>query len=47
MVERDMEEAGKGRKRKGWGIGKKIIFGIVIFLFVIRNPKARRANKAL
>jgi hypothetical protein len=37
----------RSRKRKGWAIGKKLIFGIVIVRFVIRNPKARRANKAL
>jgi hypothetical protein len=28
------------------GIGKMLIFGIVILIFVIRNPKARRANQA-
>jgi hypothetical protein len=47
MDERDMEEEGKDRKGKGWGIGKKIAFGIVIFIFGIENPKARRANKAV
>jgi hypothetical protein len=47
MEERHMEEEGKNRKRKGWGLEKKMqIFGIIIFMFVIRNPKARRANKA-
>jgi hypothetical protein len=38
MDERGMNEKGKHRKRK--------VFGIVIFMFVIRIPKARRANKA-
>jgi hypothetical protein len=46
MDERDMEEEGKDKKRKGWGIGKNINFWNCIFMFVIRNPKARRANKA-
>jgi hypothetical protein len=32
MDERDMEEEGKDRKRKGWGIEiKMLLFGIVIF----------------
>jgi hypothetical protein len=47
MDERDMEEEGKDKKRKGWGIGKNINFCNCIFMFVIRNPKAQRANKAL
>jgi hypothetical protein len=34
MDERDMEEEGKNRKRKGWRIEIKILlFGIVIFMF--------------
>jgi hypothetical protein len=42
MDERVMEEEGKDRKRKGWELGKKrLIFGIVIFMFVIRNPKSQ------
>jgi hypothetical protein len=46
MDERDMEEERKDRKRKKVGDRKKmLIFGIVIFMFVNRNPKARRANK--
>jgi hypothetical protein len=36
MDERDMEEEGKDRKGKGWGIGKKIIFGIVILYLELR-----------
>jgi hypothetical protein len=36
MDERDMEEEGKNRKRKEWGIGKNVIFfGIVIFMFFL------------
>jgi hypothetical protein len=35
------------RIEKGWRIGKMLIFGIIIFVFVIKNSKARRANKAL
>jgi hypothetical protein len=31
----NMEEKGSDRKRKGWEIGKMLIFGVV-FLFVIR-----------
>jgi hypothetical protein len=31
MDERDMEEAGKDRKRKGWGIGKKIFLKLLFF----------------
>jgi hypothetical protein len=50
MDERDMEEEGKNRKRKEWGIGKNVIFfGIVIFMFFFngfRNPKACRPKKA-
>jgi hypothetical protein len=50
MDERDMEEERKNREGKGWGTGTKMLFfGIVIFMFfyyVIRNLKARRANKA-
>jgi hypothetical protein len=35
MDERDMEEEGKNRKRKGWRIEIKILlFGIVIFMFI-------------
>jgi hypothetical protein len=35
MDERDMEEEGKNRKRKGWSIEIKILlFGIVIFMFI-------------
>jgi hypothetical protein len=43
-----MEEEGMDRKRKEWGIRRKmLIFGIVdILIFLIRNPKVRRANKA-
>jgi hypothetical protein len=42
MDERVMEEEGKDRKRKRWEIGKKrLIFGIVIFMFVIKNPKSQ------
>jgi hypothetical protein len=38
MDERDMEEEGKNRKRKGWRIEIKILlFGIVIFMFKIYN----------
>jgi hypothetical protein len=34
MDERDMEEEGKNRKRKGWRIEiKNLLFGIVIFMF--------------
>jgi hypothetical protein len=39
MDERDMEEEGKDRKGKGWGIGKKIIFGIVILYLELRIRK--------
>jgi hypothetical protein len=46
MDERVMEEEGKDRKRKRWEIGKKrLIFGIVIFMFVIKNPKSRSQIK--
>jgi hypothetical protein len=43
-----MEEEGDDRKRKGRGIGRKkyIHFWNCIFMFVIRNPKARRTNNA-
>jgi hypothetical protein len=44
MYEIGMEEEGKDRERKRWGIGN---FWNRIFIFVIRNPKARRANNAL
>jgi hypothetical protein len=47
MDERNMEEEGKDRKRKGWRIGKNVNFWNCIFMFVIRNRKARRADKAL
>jgi hypothetical protein len=47
MDERNIEEERKNRKGKGWRIGKMLIFGIIIFVFVIKNPKAWRANKAL
>jgi hypothetical protein len=33
-------------KERGGGLKKRLIFGIVTFMFVITNPKARRANKA-
>jgi hypothetical protein len=41
-----MEEEGDDRKRKGRGIGRKkyIHFWNCIFMFVIRNPKARRSE---
>jgi hypothetical protein len=46
-----MKEIWKRRERierKGEGDGKFFFFfGIVIFIFGIENPKARRANKAL
>jgi hypothetical protein len=41
MDERDIEEERKNRKRKVRGIGKMLIFEIVILVFLIRNPKAR------
>jgi hypothetical protein len=47
MDERDMEEEGKDRKERGGGWKHFFFFGIVIFIFGIENPKARRANKAL
>jgi hypothetical protein len=51
MDERDMEEEGQNAKRNGWGIERNIFFLELLFLFldktVSRNPKARRANKAL
>jgi dephospho-CoA kinase len=34
----------KIEKERIGGQEKKLIFGIVIFLFVIRNPKARKEN---
>jgi hypothetical protein len=39
-----MEKEGKDRKRKGWRIGRKgyLLFGILIVMFVIRNPKANK-----
>jgi hypothetical protein len=49
MDERDMEEEGKNRKRKEWGIGKNVIFfGIVIFMFFfmysgIRKPVGQKS----
>jgi hypothetical protein len=33
-------------KERGGGHEKKLIFGIVIFMFVIKNPKTWRENKA-
>jgi hypothetical protein len=52
MNEREMEQEGQNRKRTGWGIqGKMFFFLELLFLYldktVTRNPKARRANKAL
>jgi hypothetical protein len=42
-----MEEEGEDRKRKGRGIGRKNVhFWNCIFMLVIRNPKAPRANNA-
>jgi hypothetical protein len=36
--ERDMDEEGKNRKRKWWGIEIKMyFFGIVIFMFMYSN----------
>jgi hypothetical protein len=50
MDERDMEKEGQNEKRNGWGIERNIFLEL-LFLFldksVSRNPKARRANKAL
>jgi hypothetical protein len=45
MDERDMEEEGKNRKRKEWGIGKNVIFfGIVIFMYSgIRKPLGQKS----
>jgi hypothetical protein len=45
MDDKDIEQEGQNGKRKGWGIEREkfFIFGIVS---VIRNLKARRANKA-
>jgi hypothetical protein len=43
--ERDIEEEGKDRKRKGWGIGKKMVIFGSVFLS-IRNTKTWRPNKA-
>jgi hypothetical protein len=38
MDETDMEEEGKNRKRKWWGIEIKMyFFGIVIFMFMYNN----------
>jgi hypothetical protein len=38
MDERDMDEEGKNRKRKWWGIEIKMyFFGIVIFMFMYNN----------
>jgi hypothetical protein len=45
MDERDMEEEGKNRKRKGWRIEIKMSF-LCLYSIVIRNPRAHRANKA-
>jgi hypothetical protein len=50
MDDRDMEEEGKNRKRKGWGTEIKItiyflISDFYVFYYVIRNPKAHRTNK--
>jgi hypothetical protein len=51
MDERDMEEEGKSRKKRGGRYVqiKMLFFGNVVFMFfyyVIRNLKALRANKA-
>jgi hypothetical protein len=45
MDERYMEEEGKNRKRKEWGIGKNVIFfGIVIFMYSgIRKPLGQKS----
>jgi hypothetical protein len=43
---KELEYEGKNRKRTEQGIGFFfLICGIVIFMSVIRNPKAGRANK--
>jgi hypothetical protein len=55
MDERDMEQERQNTKKKEWEIERKIkkdviVFEIVIFILdktVIRNPKARWANKSL
>jgi hypothetical protein len=56
MDERDIEEKGKDREGKGWGIRieKVILLGNIcncyfkfIYVYIVtRNQKARRANKA-
>jgi hypothetical protein len=42
-----MKEIWKRRERIEKQRGERLIFGIVIFMFVMRNPKPRRANNKI